>query len=104
MAGHDKPRLSDDEMRHALQHPIGSPRLSELARDKEQVCIIFSGVNGYLDNIEVAQVRGFEDGLLTILRSENQDLLDTIRDEGALSDESSEKLTAVLEKFSKNYA
>jgi nickel-dependent lactate racemase len=44
MAGHDKPRLSDDEMRHALQHPIGTPRLSELARGKEQVCIIFDDI------------------------------------------------------------
>ena len=86
-----------------LTELLKQPQFSPL-KTEEQVCIIFSGVNGYLDNIEVDQVRGFEDGLLTILRSENQDLLDTIRDEGALSDESSEKLTAVLEKFSKNYA
>ena len=37
MTGHDRPPLSDDEMRKALQSPIGTPRLSELARGKKEV-------------------------------------------------------------------
>ena len=41
IAGHDKPPLSDDEMRHALQHPFGSPRLREMAKKDNQVCILF---------------------------------------------------------------
>ena len=41
MAGHDKPALSDEEMRRAMRSPIGSPRLSELAKGKKQVCILF---------------------------------------------------------------
>jgi len=41
MAGHDKPALTDDEMRAALQNPIGSPRLSELAKGKKEVVILF---------------------------------------------------------------
>ena len=41
MAGHDHPALSEQQMREALQNPIGSPRLSELARDKREVCILF---------------------------------------------------------------
>lgn len=41
MAGHDSPCLSDDEMRSALRSPIGTPRLSELARDAKEVCILF---------------------------------------------------------------
>lgn len=44
MAGHDKPPLSDDEMRKALQSPIGSPRLSELAKGKKEVCILFDDI------------------------------------------------------------
>ena len=86
-----------------LTELLKQPQFSPL-KTEEQVCIIFSGVQGYLDGIEVAQVRGFENGLLSILRSENQDLLDTIRDEGALSDESSDKLKAILDKFAKNFA
>jgi len=41
MAGHDKPPLSDDEMRRALHNPIGTPRLSEMARGKKEACILF---------------------------------------------------------------
>jgi nickel-dependent lactate racemase len=44
MAGHDKPSLSDDEMRSALQSPIGTPRLSEMAKGAKKVCIIFDDI------------------------------------------------------------
>lgn len=44
MAGHDKPCLSDEEMRKALQSPIGTPRLSELAKGKKEVCILFDDI------------------------------------------------------------
>jgi nickel-dependent lactate racemase len=41
MAGHDKPALTDEEMRAAIRKPFGSPRLSELAKGKKQVVILF---------------------------------------------------------------
>jgi nickel-dependent lactate racemase len=44
MAGHDKLSLPEDEMRSALQSPIGTPRLSEMAKGAKKVCIIFDGV------------------------------------------------------------
>ena len=44
MAGHDKEALSDEQMRAALQSPIQSPRLAELARGKAQVVILFDDI------------------------------------------------------------
>ncbi len=44
MAGHDKAALSGDEMRSALQSPIGSPRLREMAKGAKKVCIIFDDI------------------------------------------------------------
>ena len=41
MAGHDAPALNDEQMRAALRNTIGSPRLSELARGKKEVVILF---------------------------------------------------------------
>ena len=41
MAGHGRPALSDGEMRQALRNPIGAPRLSELAKEAKEVCILF---------------------------------------------------------------
>jgi nickel-dependent lactate racemase len=44
MAGHDKPSLPEDEMRSALQSPIGTPRLSEMAKGAKKVCILFDDI------------------------------------------------------------
>ncbi len=44
MAGHDLPALNEQKMSEALQKPIGSPRLSELAKDKKKVCILFDDI------------------------------------------------------------
>ena len=41
IAGHDKSPLSDEEIRHALQKPLGTPRLREMAKKGNQVCILF---------------------------------------------------------------
>ena len=41
MAGHDALPLSDEQMRKALQQPIGTPRLQILAHGKREVCIVF---------------------------------------------------------------
>jgi len=39
MAGHDAPRLDEEEIRRKIQHPIGSPSLRELADGKNE-CVI----------------------------------------------------------------
>ena len=86
-------------------------RLTELLKQgqfaplktEEQVAIIYAGVNGYLDEIDVSQVGNFEAGLLSHMRNDNQDLLNTIRDEGALSDESTDKLKAAVDAFAKSF-
>ncbi|MHB1134867.1 MAG: lactate racemase domain-containing protein [Chloroflexota bacterium] len=41
MVGHDAPALDDAQMRAALAAPFDSPRLSELAKGKQQVVILF---------------------------------------------------------------
>ena len=41
MAGHDTPPLSDQELYDALQSPIGTESLKELARGKKEAVILF---------------------------------------------------------------
>ena len=41
MAGHGRPALSAEQIRQALGQPIGTPRLRDLAKGKQQVCILF---------------------------------------------------------------
>jgi F-type H+/Na+-transporting ATPase subunit alpha len=87
-------------------------RLTELLKQQqfsplkmeEQVCVIYAGVNGYLDPIPVARVRAFEDGLLGTLRTKNVDLLNDIRDARDLSDATTAKLKGVVDGFAKTFA
>lgn len=44
MAGHDRTALTDEEMQVALHNPIDSPRLSEIARGKKEVVILFDDI------------------------------------------------------------
>ena len=62
-----------------LTELLKQPQFSPLKME-EQVAVIFAGVNGYLDQLPVNQVRAFEDGLLSLLRTKHADLLDSIRD------------------------
>jgi F-type H+-transporting ATPase subunit alpha len=87
-------------------------RLTELLKQaqyspmlvEEQVAVIFAGVKGYLDKIAVNDVGRFEAGLLDYLRSNNQDVLDTIRDEKALSDATSDTLAKAIEAFARSFS
>ena len=86
-----------------LTELLKQPQFSPL-KVEEQVAVIYAGVNGYLDGIEVSQVHAFEEGLLSVMRSEHKDVLDGIREKKALDDELSSKLKAAVDSFAKNFA
>ncbi|MFT6556687.1 F0F1 ATP synthase subunit alpha [Sneathiella sp.] len=86
-----------------LTELLKQPQYSPLTME-EQVVAIFSGVRGFLDRIEVSQIGDFEKQLLTEMHAKHQDLMDTIRDEGALSKETEAKLTEILESFTTTFA
>jgi F-type H+-transporting ATPase subunit alpha len=73
-------------------------------RMEEQVVSIYAGVNGYLDRIPVDRVRAFEDGLLTLMRSQHQDILDAVRDTKDLDDATAAKLKAAVDAYAKTFA
>ncbi|WP_105385604.1 F0F1 ATP synthase subunit alpha [Neorhizobium alkalisoli] len=86
-----------------LTELLKQPQFSPL-KTEEQVAVIFAGVNGYLDKVAVADVGKFEQGLLSYLRSEGKAILDTIRAEKQLSDDTRAKLKAALDSYSKSFA
>ena len=86
-----------------LTELLKQPQYSPLTME-EQVVVIFAGVRGFLDRIEVGQIGDFEKQLLSEMHAKHQDLLDTILKEGALSSESEAKLTDILDGFSKTFA
>ena len=85
-----------------LTELLKQPQFSPLKME-EQVCVIYAGVNGYLDKFEVSRVRAFESGLLTLMRTKHADLLDSIRKSGDLSKDDEAKLKDVVDGYAKTF-
>ena len=87
-------------------------RLTELLKQgqfsplkiEEQVIVIYAGVNGYLDKIPTSDVGRFEDEVLRAFRDKYVDILNTIRDEQKISDDTGSKLKDAMEAFAKAFA
>jgi len=86
-----------------LTELLKQPQFSPLKME-EQVCVIYAGVNGYLDPLPVARVKAFEEGLLSLLRGQQGELLKAIRDSGDLNDATAAKLKGVVEAYAKTFA
>jgi F-type H+-transporting ATPase subunit alpha len=86
-----------------LTELLKQPQFSPL-KVEEQVVVIYTGVNGYLDPLAVTDVGRFEEEFLRFMRAEHQDILDAIRDEKLISDETGKKLKDAADKFAKAFA
>jgi len=86
-----------------LTELLKQPQFSPLKME-EQVCVIYAGVNGYLDPIPVNRVRDYEQGLLALLRNQHADILETIRDTKDLDDVTAAKLKAAIDHYAKTFA
>ena len=86
-----------------LTELLKQPQFSPLKME-EQVCVIYAGVNGYLDPLPVDRVRAFEDGLLGALRQQHPEILSTIRDSRDLDDAATAKLKSAVESYAKAFA
>jgi F-type H+-transporting ATPase subunit alpha len=81
-----------------LKQPQYSPMPVE-----EQVVVIYAGVRGYLDKIEVRDIGRFEQGLLTTIRDKHPGILEAIRTEKDLSGATEEKLKAALSDYAAKF-
>ena len=87
-------------------------RLTELLKQaqysplavEEQVASIFAGVNGFLDKVNVADIVRFEETFLSEMRSKHAEVLDTIRTEQKLSDDTTAKLKSILDAFTRAFS
>jgi F-type H+/Na+-transporting ATPase subunit alpha len=86
-----------------LTELLKQPQFSPLKME-EQVCVIYAGVNGYLDPIPVNRVRAFEQGLLSLLRTQRTDILEEIRASGDLAEPTAAKLKSAVDGFAKTFA
>ena len=68
----------------------------------EQVIIIFSGVKGYLDDLETSNIREFEIKLVDKIKNENDDILTSIQENGKIDDKTERDLIEVIENIKRN--
>ena len=85
-------------------------RLTELLKQgqyaplsvEEQVVVIYAGVKGFLDKIEIAQIAKFEETLLNNLRS-SKTLLESIEKKAALDEDIEKSITSLIEEVIKDF-
>src|SRR5699024_1162014 len=87
-----------------LTELLKQPQYSPLT-NAEQVCVIYAGTQGYLDDMKLSDVGAFEKALLSELRTSRQDLLDDITNndrkvEGDLAD----AIKSVVESVKNTFA
>ena len=64
-----------------------------------QIITIFSGVRGLVDEIAVADIKKFENGLLNFMDEKHQALIDKIAEAKKLDDDTEGQLKAAIEEF-----
>jgi len=70
---------------------------------EKEVLIVFAANEGYLDKIEIARVREFEDGLFAHFDARHADLLAEIIEKRELNESLKNKLTSAIEAYLDNF-
>ena len=86
-------------------------KLTELLKQKqyspmsvpEQVISIYCGVKGYLDDVELSDISEFEIKVYELCKSNNPEIIDSIKKTGKLDDESDKNLSLLIEEFKKSF-
>jgi len=71
---------------------------------EDQVVSIFAGVKGYLDKVKVEYVNEFIGKLLEYFKSKQKTLLDTIKKDQEIKEETEKKLHNIIESFLNSYS
>jgi len=71
---------------------------------EKQVVIIFAGANGYLDDIAASSVNKFEAELMPFMEAKYSSVLDAIRNEKKISDDTDAQLRKAIEDFKTSFA
>merc|ERR1711976_795775 len=82
-------------------------KLTELLKQKqyqpmsadEQVCVVYAGVNGYLDKMETSEIPNFEQSFLSFMKQNHRNLMDEINATGKLSKENNTKIGEILTEW-----
>ena len=85
-----------------LTEILKQPQYSPL-KVEEQVVVVFAGVKGFLDQIEINKITKFVDLLLSELRSKEKKIIESITKEQAISETLEKKISDFLQSLSKKF-
>ena len=67
----------------------------------QQVIAVFSGVGGFLDNVELGEIKDLEKEIYEKVKTSNPEIIDKINNTGKLDEEMEKKLISIIEQFQK---
>ena len=88
-----------ERLTELLKQPQYSPMDVE-----EQVAVIFAGVKGYLDQIPTQKIGEFEQSLIQTLNAKGSNILESIRKDKSITDDTEKTLKDTLDELVKNFA
>ena len=102
--GSDLDKVTQNQLNRGvrLTEILKQPQFSPLPTEK-QVVIIFAGTNGFLDDLKVEDIHGFEEGLYKYLDSGQSQLLKDIIEKKTLDDDLKNRIKAALKEYKENY-
>jgi F-type H+-transporting ATPase subunit alpha len=68
----------------------------------EQVITVFTGVRGYLDDVELNQIKSFEKDILEKIKNEKSEIISTIQATGKLEKETEDSLIQIIKEYKKS--
>jgi F-type H+-transporting ATPase subunit alpha len=85
-----------------LTELLKQPQFHPLPAEK-QVIILYAGTQGFLDDVKVADIRAFEDGLYKYLDSAQTGLLNDIATKKVLDDDLKKRISNALDEYKANF-
>ena len=67
----------------------------------QQVIAVFSGVRGFLDDVEIAKIKNTEKKIYEEVQSSNPEIIDSINNTGKLEEDVEKKLISIIQEFKK---
>jgi len=98
--GSDLDKVTQNQLNRGsrLVELLKQPQFQPLPAEK-QIAIIFAGVNGLLDDVEVKDLRAFEDGYYPFLESSKASILSDIATKKAFDDDLRKRLTDAINEY-----
>ena len=68
----------------------------------EQVVSVFTGVRGYLDDVELSEIKSFEKNIIEKIKDEKPEIIQSIQSSGKLEPDIEKSLVEIIESYKKS--